>query len=366
MFKTKKSKRSVETSTPIKMWLENLIQGSAENVIHLDANGRITSLNPNARHTTGWGRDRILSITSDEMVFPLKVEDERHTQAGTAATERTPETISQMQEIELAIIEIAKTYVPPAGEGEEKVFFILRDITEEKAADSLRSYFLGNITHEFRTPLSAINASVEVLLEEIENLSKEDLSGLLGSIHLSVSGLQTLIDNLLESISIEAGHFRIHKRPTRLDAVLVDAMRVMQPLLTRRRQQVLIRKPKRLPTILADPTRLTQVLVNLISNASKYSPIGTQIELTLEKIDGKMMRVTIADRGDGILGKDKEQVFHRFIRLGNSDGTQYGIGLGLSVVKAIIEEHCGEIGVEDRRDGGSIFWFKLPINGRQT
>jgi signal transduction histidine kinase len=180
---------------------------------------------------------------------------------------------------------------------------------------------------------------------------------------LSVSGLQTLIDNLLESISIEAGHFHVHKRPSNFDTVLADAMRVMRPLLTRRRQNVVIRKPSRFPGMFADPTRLTQVLVNLISNASKYSPLGTQIELTLEEIDGKRIRVTIADRGDGIPSEDKEQVFHRFVRLGNNDGSQYGIGLGLSVVKAIIEEHCGEIGVEDRRDGGSIFWFTLPING---
>ena len=138
----------------------------------------------------------------------------------------------------------------------------------------------------------------------------------------------------------------------------------MQPLLTRRRQKLSLCKPDCLPTIQVDPTRLTQVLVNLISNASKYSPIGTQIELTLEKIENGKIRVTISDQGDGIPSKYKDQVFKRFVRLGNGDGTQYGIGLGLSVVKAIIEEHSGELGVENRQDGGSIFWFTLPINGR--
>ncbi len=356
-----KSENRISESESIKSWLKTFIQDLYENVILLDSNGRITSLNQNAKRAMGWISDPALEPSFVKLLIPRK--EERHPEIKVVAFEDTLETISQVQESELAIIEIARAYIPSAGDDEEKTIFILRDITEEKAADSLRSFFLGNITHEFRTPLSAINASVEVILEDIENLSKAELRELLSSIHMSVSGLQTLIDNLLESISIEAGHFHIYKRPTKIDTVLLDAMRVMQPLLTRRRQQVVICKPACFPIILADPTRLAQVLVNLISNASKYSPIGTQIELTLEDIEGKIIRVTIADRGDGILSKDKELVFHRFVRLGNGDGTQYGIGLGLSVVKAIIERHCGEVGVENRQDGGSIFWFTLPING---
>jgi len=354
-----KSKNRIFKSDSIKSWLETFIQVLYENVIFLDSNGRIASINQNARIALGWMSDPAMEPSCVEFLIPHTAEPRSPIEV--VASENTRETISQIQEKELAVVEIARVGI--STDNEEEIFFILHDVTEEKASDSLRFSFLGNITHEFRTPLSAINASVEVILEEIEDLSKSELSELLDSIHLSVSGLQTLIDNLLESISIEAGHFRVHKRPAQLDAVLVDAMRVMQPLLTRRRQQVVIHKPSRIPAIQADPTRLTQVLVNLISNASKYSPIGTQIELSLEETEGKRIRVTIADRGDGIPSEDKEQVFHRFVRLGNSDGTQYGIGLGLSVVKAIIEEHCGEIGVEDRQDGGSIFWFTLPING---
>ncbi len=362
MSKTRKSKHRLQESTSIKSWLETLVMRLHENIIAIDAEDRITSINQNAERATGLNKGCIVKLHLDEIVIPRKAEVSP--QDIGAADEEVREVIFQMQEREVAIIKIARVCIPSTEENEEKKFFILRDITEEQAAESLRSYFLGNITHEFRTPLSAINASVEVILEEIENLSKAELGELLGSIHMSVSGLQTLIDNLLESISIEAGHFHIHKRPTQFDSVLFEAMRVMQPLLTRRRQQLSLCKPDRFPVIQADPTRLTQVLVNLISNASKYSPIGTQIELKLEQIENDKIRVTIADRGDGIPNKDKSQVFKRFVRLGNDDGTQYGIGLGLSVVKAIIEEHCGELGVENRQDGGSIFWFTLPINGR--
>jgi len=362
MSKTRKSKPRLHDSLSITSWLESLVQCLQENVISLDAEGRITSINQNAEKATGLIKGRIYKLPFDEIAVPRKT-------AGSpqdihASDEKIRNAIFPMQEKELAIIEIARASVPSTDVDEEKSLFILRNITEEKAADSLRSYFLGNITHEFRTPLSAINASVEVILDEIENLSTGELCELLSSIHMSVSGLQTLIDNLLESISIEAGHFHIHKRPTQFDSVLIEAMRVMQPLLTRRRQKLSLCKPDCFPAIQADPTRLTQVLVNLISNASKYSPIGTQIELALEKIENGKIRVTISDRSDGIPNKYKDQVFKRFVRLGNDDGTQYGIGLGLSVVKAIIEEHSGELGFENRQDGGSIFWFTLPIHGR--
>ncbi len=362
MSTTMKSKTRLDDSLSIKSWLDSLFQRFEDSVITLDAEGRITSLNQNAETATGFTKGRIFKLPLGEIAVPH--ETERSPQDIEAADKKIRNAIFPMQEKELAIIEIARVCFPSTDVDKEKRLFILRDITEEKAADSLRSYFLGNITHEFRTPLSAINASVEVLLEEIENLSKAELCELLSSIHMSVSGIQTLIDNLLESISIEAGHFHIHKRSTRFDAVLIEAVRVMQPLLTRRRQLLLLRKPDSFPAIQADPTRLTQVLVNLISNASKYSPIGTQIELTLEMIENGKIRVAIADRGDGIPNKDKDQVFKRFVRLGNDDGTQYGIGLGLSVVKAIIEEHSGELGVENRKNGGSIFWFTLPINGQ--
>jgi signal transduction histidine kinase len=240
---------------------------------------------------------------------------------------------------------------------------VLRDITEEKAVQNLRSYFLANISHEFRTPLSALNASVELLLDELENYSLAEIHELLNSIHLSVSGLQTLIDNLLESMSIEAGHFKLRPKPTDLNTVVLDAMRLLEPLLNRRRQELLFRGWDHLMSVNVDPTRITQVLVNLISNASKFGPMGEEIILSLENEDGRLLRVTVSDRGPGVSQNDREDIFKRFVQLDSSGEAQYGIGLGLSVVKAIVEEHGGEVGVSAREGGGSTFWFTIPLNG---
>jgi signal transduction histidine kinase len=249
---------------------------------------------------------------------------------------------------------------PPDG-GPRQTALVFRDMTEEEAIQRLRAYFLANISHEFRTPLSALHASVELLLEEMGVLSMAEMRELLNSVHRSVTGLQTLIDNLLESSRIEAGRFSIRRRPSDLTAIIAEAVHMTGPLLERRHQNLAVSEPPDLPTIEADPTRLTQVLVNLLSNASKYSPVGAPVDLEVTQADGQL-RVVVADRGAGISPADQSSLFRRFVRLDAQDGTQYGVGLGLSVVKAIVEEHGGTTGVDARPGGGSAFWFTLPIN----
>jgi signal transduction histidine kinase len=237
--------------------------------------------------------------------------------------------------------------------------------SEQEAAQQLRSLFLASVTHEFRTPLAALNASVEYLLDEFDQMSKEEIRRLIRSIHLSVTGLQTLIDNLLESITIEAGRFVIHARIVELEGIVDEATHVVTPLLDRRFQRLAVMWPPVLPVVVGDATRLTQVLVNLLSNASKYGPIEQTIELHIED-GGDLVRLAVMDRGPGIPSADRDKLFQRFTRLGETDGAQYGIGLGLSVVKVIVEEHGGQVGVDDRPGGGSVFWFTIPTAKEST
>lgn len=232
---------------------------------------------------------------------------------------------------------------------------------EAESTRHIHSYFLANITHEFRTPLSALNASVEYFLDDFDKLSRGEIHELLKSIHLSVIGLQALIDNLLESTNIEAGRFVISPRAINIEDVVYEAIRVMQPLIERRRQRVSVSRTSRIPLIYADPARLTQALTNLLSNASKFGPMGQAIKLCLEVGGDGQARISVADRGPGIPSEYRVNLFQRFRRLDSPDGAQYGIGLGLSVVKMIIREHGGEAGVDERPGGGSIFWFTVPL-----
>jgi signal transduction histidine kinase len=212
-------------------------------------------------------------------------------------------------------------------------------------------------------------------------LSATELEQLLTSLHLGVLGLQTLIDNLLESASIEAGHFRVRPRPADLNEIMAEAIRTMQPILDRHSQHLVVGLPASLPKVLADPRRTVQVLVNLLSNASKYGPNGIidadqaeladggygedsspQAEIEMgATVEGNWVRVSVADSGPGIPPEFRKDLFRRFAHPEMENGqAQMGAGLGLSVVKAIVEAHGGAVGIDSGPHGGSVFWFTLP------
>jgi signal transduction histidine kinase len=205
-----------------------------------------------------------------------------------------------------------------------------------------------------------VAASAELLLDQSPDLTAAELQELLASLHLGILGLQTLVDNLLESSSIETGHFRAYARPSSLGEIIVEAIRTMQPLLDRRRQHLTVELPAAIPVVQADPRRTVQVLVNLLSNAAKYSPDEAEIEIGAT-VPGNRVRVTVADQGPGIPAEERNVLFRRFAHpsTGN-DYAKIGAGLGLSVVKAVVEAQGGQVGIEDRPGGGAVFWFTLP------
>lgn len=263
----------------------------------------------------------------------------------------------------VTVIEATATRVTSPRSGKVETAVILRDISQEEQLRQLRSYFLANITHEFRTPLSTLNASIELLTEE-DDLSAEEMRELLKPIHVSLLALQTLIDNLLESSRIEAGRFTIRMQPVDLEQVMQDAVRLVQPLLERREQALSLTLPALVPPVQGDTPRLTQALVNLLSNASKYSPMRTPIHVSIEPGDSRV-RISIADRGMGIPADQRQSLFQRFVRLDGEHSEQYGIGLGLHVVKTTVEAHGGQVMAEENPGGGTIFWFELPLASGQ-
>jgi signal transduction histidine kinase len=135
----------------------------------------------------------------------------------------------------------------------------------------------------------------------------------------------------------------------------------MQPLLEKYEQKMVVDLPDSLPLVRADPRRIEQVLVNLLSNANKYGPGDAEIILRVTSLDG-WVRVSVADQGSGIPTGRREYLFERFDYTSEDDlSRKAGAGLGLSVVKAIVEAHGGSVAVEDLVGGGSEFWFTLPM-----
>jgi PAS domain S-box-containing protein len=349
--------RSLQELSKQNAWLDTLIGSIAEGIVTVDKSGLITSFSQGAEAITGWSADQAQGRSVEEV---LRLAD------GGELLARLPTSGARLQfEVETrpgrqVTLSITGAELRTPGSSAIHRALVLRETTEEEATQRLRSYFLANISHEFRTPLSAINAALELLLDELGDLSIAEIGDLLDRMHMSVTGLHTLIDNLLESSSIEAGRFTLRRTRSDLTELLQEAVQTLQPLLDRRHQALTMDLMSGLPKLWIDPTRITQVLVNLLSNASKYSPVGATILVRGEPQDGDWVRVEIADRGPGIPAAERQSIFRRFVRLNSDETVQYGIGLGLAVVKAIVEEHGGKVGVEGRTGGGSTFWFSLP------
>ena len=218
----------------------------------------------------------------------------------------------------------------------------MRDETELEAVRRARDTVLANISHEFRTPLSAQLASVELLLDGLDAMPRERLGELLQSLQRGTLRLTRLIDNLLESVRIESGQLGIRRQPVSLAQVVEDAEDLMAGLLTQRRQVLRIAIPADLPQITGDAPRLTQVVTNLLANANKYGPEDSEISIGATH-KAAQVELWIEDAGPGAPELEGTSIFERFYRAADREPDPRGLGLGLWIVKSIVERHGGEV-----------------------
>ncbi len=351
--------RSLAELRQEKAWTDHLLDAIVEGIATLDQRGRVTFFSRGAERITGWQRDEAVGSSCDRVFRPIET-DEPFSKLIPVPGHRRKILVELRdgRQVTLAVTG-AQLFSPERGNA--RVALVFRDVSEEEAVHRLLGHFLANVAHEFRTPLSSLAASVELLLDQAPDLQLSELEELLTALHLGVLGLQTLIDNLLESASIEAGHFRVQPRPSNLGDIIAEALRTMQPLLDKREQRLVVELPVATPVVQADPRRTTQVLVNLLSNASKYGPDDAEIEVRAV-VAGDRIQVSVSDSGPGVSANYRKDLFRRFVHpISGSDLAQVGVGLGLSVVKAVVEAQGGQVGVNDREGGGSLFWFTLPM-----
>jgi two-component system sensor histidine kinase KdpD len=217
------------------------------------------------------------------------------------------------------------------------------------------------MAHEIRGPLSAVALSSELLMDDLEALGPEQVRSLAQRIHRGALWLQGLIENILCDAALREGRFELNLEPTDLMDVVHDVEELIQPLISSRGQELRLVVDSALPRVRADATRLSQVLVNLVLNASKFSPRATPVVIALRAQD-ESIRVEVADRGCGF-DEESTALFERYFR---SERARHagviGTGLGLAIVKAIVDAHGGKVGAENRRDGGARFWFEIPLS----
>ncbi|MCA1644305.1 MAG: HAMP domain-containing histidine kinase [Chloroflexi bacterium] len=219
---------------------------------------------------------------------------------------------------------------------------------------------LATIAHELRGPLTALATSSELLAEDFLHLDSEQVKSMLDAMHRRTMWLQGLVENLLIAATIREGRLHLYRQSLSLSDVLADVDAVVSPLLAQRVQRLRVRFGRGVPEVLVDSRRLSQVLVNLILNASKFGANNSPIDLTITN-QGDAVRLSVADRGPGVSSAHMHRLFEPYYRDPASAGSgKDGVGLGLSIVKSIVEAHGGQVGVESRPGGGARFWFTVP------
>ncbi len=237
--------------------------------------------------------------------------------------------------------------------------FVLRDVTRETEAERMRSALVATVSHELRSPLTAISGYTDTLLHEgpwDDDTQREFLEAVL----TSAQRLSALVDNLLDAASLEAGVLRLQPEPIRVE-------RIAERVLAQRRLlagtcTLELETRAGLPLVVADGVRIEQVLANLIDNAIKYSPNGGVVDVRLVRTADGDLAVSVSDQGVGIPPEHLPHLFERFYRVSSGGRSVKGVGLGLYICRSLIEAHGGRIWVESQPGAGSTFVFTLPAS----
>lgn len=262
--------------------------------------------------------------------------------------------------------------------------FLLVDISERLNVERMKQQFVAVVSHELRTPLTTVGNFCEMIEEGIYGRLNDSGMESLKGVQTGVTRLIKLTRDLLDIERLEAGYMQLDIREFGFNQALTQALHAVSGQAEKLGVKVEI--PSTDITVSADPERSVQVLVNLISNALKFSPAGSTVKvsvkiepnihksewerttssITLSK-DQEMLRVDVTDSGSGIALEHQKRIFDRFQQVSTDDAKKRGgAGLGLAICKSIVEQHGGTIGVDSEPGEGSRFWFTLPISGASS
>lgn len=235
-----------------------------------------------------------------------------------------------------------------------------RDVTEQRLIQRQKEDFIGVASHELKTPVTSIKAYTQILHETLVTKNDSESAGILLKMENQIDRLTNLINDLLDVTKINEGKLKLKKEPINLNELVEQIADDMQ--MTTKRHTIIMNQ-QAIPTIIADPEKISQVLINFISNAIKYSPTSNQIIInTFLSENDKSVIVSVQDFGIGISKEMQKNIFKRFFRLKDEATRTYpGLGLGLFISAEIVKRHKGKIWVESASNKGAKFYFSLPM-----
>jgi signal transduction histidine kinase len=337
-----------------------VLGGIVEGVYAVDRNRIIRYLNPQAARLLGVAPEEAAGRFCGDVLKPRDEDGRRPCDFRCPIVQaRSEASAKAVEHLGAGAGEPRTTVITSAAPADGLQVQVIRDETELEAVRRARDSVLANISHEFRTPLAAQLASIELLLGGLDEMPRAQQRELVASLERGTLRLTQLIDNLLESVRIESGQLAIRQQRVALSEIVAEAQALVGSLLAQRRQRLLVSLPEELPLLNGDKTRLTQVFVNLLANANKFAPEDSVVRIGAEAHAGEV-RAWVEDEGEGPAAGEGAQLFARF-RRGGSEPEPAGLGLGLWLVKSIIERHAGSVAFERTAAGRTRFTLSLPV-----
>jgi PAS domain S-box-containing protein len=340
-----------------------ILEAIADGVMVTDAQGEVILFNAAAGRILGTPRDAVLGRNIEDMSGLYGAEGA----SWVALTEgwqtgRADETAFIAEQLQLegrvVSVHLAPVFIETEFLGTVSVF---RDITHDVEVAQMKSEFVSTVSHELRTPMTSIKGFVDLLLLGAAGDVSERQKHFLNIIKTNVDRLATLVGDLLDLSRIETGRLRL--KLERIDfsdvvKVVVDSLRAK---IESKKLETIVDLPDYLPMVMGDRDRLIQILTNLVANAYQYTPPGGQIQIAVTPNDDSI-QVTVADNGIGISDEDQTKIFDRFFRADHPIVRETGgTGLGLPIVKNLIELHGGDLWLRSELGEGTQFSFTLPF-----
>jgi len=336
--------------------LNSLIDG----IILLDKKNQIIFLNQQAEKILGVKEDKVMTATISSLAHPSYKNLHEILRAGKDLEHFSTAEI-KVQKPQKMILQVTNA---PIKE-KEKILGtvkIIRDITREKEVDQIKSELISIVSHQLRTPLSAVKWSIKMLLDgDIGKMTGEQ-KNILAKGYRANERMIHLVNDLLNISRIEEGRFQYKFVSASLEDLIARTINEFSYSLEEKNTTLIFQKPpKPLPKIKMDPSKIHVVLQNIINNATIYTPSGGRIKISLKAKKSQLI-VSIEDTGMGIPKRQQSRLFTKFFRADNAIRMQTeGSGLGLFIAKNIIEKHQGQIWAESKKNKGSTFHFSLPL-----
>jgi two-component system sensor histidine kinase VicK len=331
--------------------LEAILGNMSNGVVALDRSGRLIHINPKARGFL----DLPETASAEDVLAGLKL--------GTSA-----EVLAAAPGVRELVLDgrnalVLQAYLAPFSSTSQQlsgVVVVLQDMTEQTRLDQMRRDFVANVSHELKTPLTTIISYVETLLDGA--LEDHTLAGaFLTTVHEEADRMNRLVKDLLMLTTLEHQQEKRKLQTVYMDEMVVEVADRMVVNAQSKGQRLLTSLPEEVPPVLANRDQIEQVLVNIVSNAIKYTQAGGEIAVSLQ-VQEHAVAVAVQDNGIGIPEEDLPRIFERFYRVDKARSRQLGgTGLGLSIAQQIIEGHQGRIWIESELGKGTLVTFTLPI-----